>query len=75
MFPGEEFLPRAPDPEEIIFGEDENKDQDNEENHQKVVSESTEVNPESTEVNPDEDLISKNESDIDDTLKSPESEN
>jgi len=90
MFPGEEFLPRAPDPEEIIFGEDENKDQDNdenhqdkdenkdldnEENHQKVDSGSTEVNPQSTEVNQDEDLISKNESDIDDTLKSPESEN
>ena len=72
MFPGEEFLPRAPDPEEIIFGEDENKDQ---ESHQNVDSESTEVNPESTEVNPDEDLISKNESDIDVTLKSPESEN
>merc|ERR1719300_1527046 len=103
MFPGEEFLPRAPDPEEIIFGEDENKDQDNEENHQNVDSESTEVNPESTEVNPestegnpestelnpesteinsestevnpDVDLISKNESEKDDTLKSPESEN
>merc|ERR1719348_832351 len=85
MFPGEEFLPRAPDPEEIIFGEDENKDQDNEENHRNVDSESTEVspestevnpestevNPESTEVNPNEDLISKNESDIDDSLKSP----
>jgi len=22
MFPGEEFLPRAPDPEEIIIGEE-----------------------------------------------------
>merc|ERR1719348_1135630 len=85
MFPEEEFLPRAPDPEEIIFGEDENKDQDNDDSHQKVDSESTEVNPESTEVNPEttevnaestevnpnEDLISKNESDIDDSLKSP----
>merc|ERR1712126_532105 len=26
MFPGEEFLPRAPDPEEIVFGDDDNNE-------------------------------------------------
>ena len=28
MFPGEEFLPRAPDPEEIVLGEEQEQDQD-----------------------------------------------
>jgi len=67
MFPGEELLPRAPDPEEIIFGEEENQpDKDTEESRQKDDSESTEAN-----VN--EDLVTKPESDKDDTLKSSES--
>jgi len=54
MFPGEEFLPRAPDPEEIVLGEEEgeSKEEGEMENKSDVISEENKVE--------DENLTSKN---------------
>merc|ERR1712123_421299 len=47
MFPGEEFLPRAPDPEEIILGGDEGDDKDD------VAGDDTNVSNKESEVSSD----------------------
>eukprot|EP00088_Acartia_fossae_P069360 TRINITY_DN9034_c0_g1_i3.p1 TRINITY_DN9034_c0_g1~~TRINITY_DN9034_c0_g1_i3.p1 ORF type:complete len:635 (-),score=150.86 TRINITY_DN9034_c0_g1_i3:281-2185(-) len=56
IFPGEEFLPRAPDPEEIIIGDD------NETNSEKPTSENTEAETEADTIMKEE---SKAENDAD----------
>jgi len=47
MFPGEEFLPRAPDPEEIILGGDEGDDKDD------VAGDDTNVSNKESEISSD----------------------